>query len=83
MGLLTQLKYLALCCSSLTGTIPSTLGNLVQLTFLGLSRNQLTGTIPATLGNLVQLTLLSLCNNQLTIDWYHSIDIDCANIVCT
>ena len=51
---------------TLTGTIPSTLGNLTGLTNLWLGSNQLTGTIPPELGNLTRLSQLDLRNNRLT-----------------
>ena len=57
---------LSLISKSLTGTIPSTLGNLSALVSLLLYDNQLTGTIPSTLGNLSALKYLGLSNNQLT-----------------
>ena len=46
--------------NSLTGTIPSELGNLTNLTWLQLSRNSLSGGIPSELGNLTKLTWLTL-----------------------
>ena len=52
--------------NSLTGTIPSELGNLTNLTFLQLGSNSLTGSIPAELGNLTKLTYLYLGDNSLT-----------------
>ena len=50
---------------SLTGRIPSVLGNLVGLEALDLSGNSLTGTIPAELGNLTGLRILDLSENRL------------------
>ncbi len=51
---------------SLTGSIPSGLGDLSNLTTLNLSANQLTGSIPSGLGDLSNLTTLNLSANQLT-----------------
>ena len=51
---------------SLTGTIPTGLGDLRSLTTLDLSGNQLTGAIPSELGDLSNLTTLNLSGNQLT-----------------
>jgi hypothetical protein len=52
--------------NSLTGTIPTELGNLSNLTRLTLWNNSLTGTIPTELGNLSNLSSLSLGSNDLT-----------------
>ena len=52
--------------NSLTGTIPTELGNLTSLTFLDLSRNSLTGSIPSELGDLKSLTILDLGLNSLS-----------------
>ena len=49
--------------NSLTGEIPSEIGNLTNLTYLQLRSNQLTGSIPPEIGNLTNLTYLSLSNN--------------------
>ena len=57
---------LSLSRNSLTGTIPTELGNLANLEELGLSNNQLTGSIPPQLGNLAKLQRLILIRNQLT-----------------
>ncbi|KAF8011006.1 hypothetical protein BT93_J1593 [Corymbia citriodora subsp. variegata] len=58
--------------NSITGEVPSFLGNLVQLknlslagNILDLSLNKLTGEIPSSIGNLVRLTHLDLGYNQL------------------
>ena len=51
---------------SLSGSIPSELGDLLGLTRLDLSDNSLTGEIPAELGNLTNLTELRLSGNNLT-----------------
>ncbi|MED6111400.1 hypothetical protein PIB30_051976 [Stylosanthes scabra] len=54
--------------NSLTGTIPSTLGQLESLIYLYLDSNQIEGHIPAEIGNLKQLYALSLSNNSLSGD---------------
>ena len=51
---------------SLSGSIPSGLGDLSSLTTLDLSGNQLTGPIPSGLGDLSNLTTLNLSTNQLS-----------------
>ena len=51
---------------SLSGAIPSGLGDLSSLTTLDLSGNQLTGAIPSGLGDLSNLTTLNLSTNQLS-----------------
>ena len=51
---------------SLSGSIPSELGDLLELTRLDLSDNSLTGEIPRELGNLTNLTELRLSGNNLT-----------------
>ena len=61
-----RVTELLLSSRSLTGRIPSELGNLSNLETLFLTSNQLTGEIPTELGNLSNLTVLSLFGNQLT-----------------
>ena len=61
-----RVSRIALYNNSLTGSIPSELGDLTDLTVLGLSRNQLTGSIPSELGDLTNLTSLALWGNELT-----------------
>ena len=61
-----RVTELSLNSRSLTGEIPTELGNLSNLWDLNLNRNQLTGEIPTELGNLSNLTGLSLSSNQLT-----------------
>ena len=56
---------LDLSSKSLTGTIPSNLGDLSNLRTLNLSANQLQGTIPYGLGDLSNLRTLNLSANQL------------------
>jgi len=57
---------LSLVLNSLTGEIPSEIGNLTNLIYLNLSYNQLTGSIPSSIGNLTNLEELSLKMNLLT-----------------
>ena len=52
--------------NSLTGTIPSELGDLSSIERLYLGANLLTGTIPSALGNLSSVERLVLGNNSLT-----------------
>jgi Leucine-rich repeat (LRR) protein len=63
---LTKLIHLNLQNNSLTGLIPTSIGNLISLTFLSLGVNRLSGDIPASLGNLYALTALDLSDNQLS-----------------
>ena len=65
-GTPSRVTGLALASKSLTGTIPSDLGELFELTTLNLSNNQLTGAIPEELELLHNLTQLRLTGNQLT-----------------
>ena len=51
---------------SLSGTIPSELGDLSELTHLNLSSNSLTGEIPRQLGRLSNLQEIRLSGNSLT-----------------
>ena len=52
--------------NSLTGSIPSGLGNLTKLEDLSLANNSLTGSIPPELGNLSDLDTLGLYGNGLS-----------------
>ncbi|KAF7829671.1 putative LRR receptor-like serine/threonine-protein kinase [Senna tora] len=63
---LSSLEKLDLSSCSLTGLIPSSLGNLSRLQTLILSDNSLTGRMPSTLGQLSSLSVLNLSKNSLT-----------------
>ena len=63
---LPQLKRLDLSINSLTGAIPSELGDLSELDSLNLWGNSLTGAIPSELGSLSNLEYLNLWGNSLT-----------------
>ena len=52
--------------NSLTGSIPSQLGDLANLARLDLNDNGLTGSIPSELGDFAKLTELRLDDNDLT-----------------
>ncbi|WOH06865.1 hypothetical protein DCAR_0626294 [Daucus carota subsp. sativus] len=61
-----SLLVLDISNNSLTGEIPSALGDISSLQYLNLSRNSLTGGIPDSIKNLKALDVLDLSNNQLT-----------------
>ena len=61
-----SVTQLLLFSNSLTGTIPSELGNLINLEWLSLKDNSLSGEIPAEIGNLTQLEWLYLDRNSLS-----------------
>ncbi|OQY30290.1 MAG: hypothetical protein B6244_00065 [Candidatus Cloacimonetes bacterium 4572_55] len=52
--------------NSLSGSIPTEIGNLTSLTRLYLSYNDLSGSIPTEIGNLTRLIWLDLQNNSLS-----------------
>ena len=62
-GRVTELR---LDSNSLSGALPSDLGDLSSLTVLDLGHNALTGAIPSELGDLSSLLLLRLDDNGLT-----------------
>jgi Leucine-rich repeat (LRR) protein len=67
VGNLIKLKQLTLSYNtSLTGSIPYSLGGLYNLTHCSLHSNNLTGSIPDVFGNISSLVWLRLQNNQLT-----------------
>ncbi|KAL2254750.1 probable LRR receptor-like serine/threonine-protein kinase At2g16250 [Sesamum indicum] len=63
---LASLQVLDLRSCSISGAIPSTLGNLSSLVELYLSNNNLTGEVPSSLAQLVGLSVLDLSQNSLT-----------------
>ncbi|HTJ48152.1 MAG TPA: hypothetical protein VL443_01780 [Cyclobacteriaceae bacterium] len=66
LSTLTTLTNLAIEGNpSLTGPIPTDIGNLTHLTELWLNENSHTGTIPSSIGKLVNLKYLMLQTNQL------------------
>ncbi|GLJ08422.1 hypothetical protein SUGI_0088420 [Cryptomeria japonica] len=60
-----QLTVLNLSSNSLTGKIPSHLGNCKSLKLLNLSANKLSDTIPASLGGLASIVQLLVSKNNL------------------
>jgi hypothetical protein len=67
IGNLSELESLHLNGNgTLTGTLPSELGDLKKLKFLEGNGNKFTGSIPASFGNLTNLEDLRLYNNQLS-----------------
>ncbi|KAL3639179.1 hypothetical protein CASFOL_017086 [Castilleja foliolosa] len=63
---LSNLEVLDLRSSSITGSIPSSIGSLSRLNYFYLSNNSITGNMPTSLGNLVKLSVLDLSQNLLT-----------------
>ncbi|CAA7387879.1 unnamed protein product [Spirodela intermedia] len=61
-----SLSVLDLRHCSISGSIPSSLGNAAALSSLYVSGNLLTGRIPPTIGDLSNLTVLDLSGNALT-----------------
>ncbi|XVF04093.1 hypothetical protein REPUB_Repub05bG0052000 [Reevesia pubescens] len=59
------LEHLDLSYSTLSGSIPRSLGNLSQLSYLDLLGNHLSGKIPSSITNLTQLESLNIGENQL------------------
>ncbi|KAL3347618.1 hypothetical protein AABB24_021340 [Solanum stoloniferum] len=62
LGMLNNLQYF----NSISGAIPSELGNLTKLVSLGLENNKLSGLIPSSLGNLKSLRWMRLDSNELS-----------------
>ena len=65
-GTPSRVTKVLLSDESLSGTIPSELGDLSELTHLNLSSNSLTGEIPRQLGRLSNLQEIRLSGNSLT-----------------
>ncbi|KAI4376050.1 hypothetical protein MLD38_013848 [Melastoma candidum] len=63
---LVSLQVLDLRSCSISGSIPSSLGNLTNLTGLFLSDNNLTGVIPSSLGKLLRILNLDFSRNSLS-----------------
>lgn len=63
---LSSLRVLDLRSCSITGAIPSSLGNLISLNTLYLSNNNLTGIVPDSLSQLLGLSVLDLSRNFLS-----------------
>lgn len=60
----TSLYFLRLSSNSISGYLPSSIGNLSGLTTLDVSNNQFTGTIPERIGRLENLRRLELQKNN-------------------
>ncbi len=61
-----NVTWLYLSRNSLSGSIPTQIGDLASLTSLNLDRNSLSGSIPAEIGDLASLTSLNLDRNSLS-----------------
>ncbi|KAK2377453.1 receptor protein kinase [Trifolium repens] len=55
-----NMKYMDISKNSISGPIPSSLGNCTNLTYINLSWNKFGGLVPSELGNLVNLVILDL-----------------------
>eukprot|EP01041_Mallomonas_annulata_P010494 gene10494-21891_t len=66
MGLLTNLQYLELSTNSMTGTLPSAIGDMSSLTVLSTGINPMRGSIPSELGKLTKLTSIKFLSSKLT-----------------
>ncbi|KAK7380533.1 hypothetical protein VNO78_33046 [Psophocarpus tetragonolobus] len=64
IGCFTNLRYLNLSYSEVSGSIPFELGNLSKLEYLNLNNNHLFGEIPSQLGKLARLQYLDLRHNN-------------------
>ena len=65
-NLSTNLQLLQISNNSISGVIPSDIGNLIGLEMLDFGRNLLTGVIPESIGKLTQLQGLGLNSNYLS-----------------
>lgn len=63
---LSNLELLDLSSSSISGSIPLSLGSLSKLKWLNLSNNSITGNIPTALEKLYSLSVLDLSRNLFT-----------------
>ncbi|CAI5484295.1 unnamed protein product, partial [Closterium sp. Yama58-4] len=61
-----MVTYMDLGNNTLSGSIPSIIGNVSNLVTLSLFSNILSGSIPSTFGYMSRLTYLSLAYNNLT-----------------
>jgi Leucine-rich repeat (LRR) protein len=62
----TSLRFLGLTKNSLSGEIPSSLGNLTSLVYFLASQNNLTGSIPGSLARLSHIQVIDLTYNSLS-----------------
>ena len=61
-----RITSISISYRSLTGTLPSTIGNFQSVTSLNIGRNSLKGTIPSTINGLISLTVIAFYSNSLT-----------------
>jgi Leucine-rich repeat (LRR) protein len=61
-----NLETLALCCNSLTGSLPTSVGLLTALTELNIEGNMITGSIPSELCQMTLMSTLYLQDNHLS-----------------
>lgn len=65
IGLLTELASVSMTNSTISGSLPSQMGNLLGLRRLWLYNNQLTGTIPASFDKLTELQVFEIQGNSI------------------
>ena len=66
IGLLSDLRALALTANQFVGELPSEIGRLTNMQKLILYNNQWTGTIPVTIGLMTELKLIDMDNSAFT-----------------
>ncbi len=62
----TRVTQIDLSDNSLSGIIPSSIGNLTALEVLNFAHNSITGSIPSSIGNLTNLNILKIPDNLLS-----------------
>ncbi|KAG0482566.1 hypothetical protein HPP92_010650 [Vanilla planifolia] len=65
---ITSLKVFSFKNNSISGNLPSTIGDCIRLTHIYLNNNRLSGTLPSTLPGLKNLKRLDISNNNFSGD---------------